>query len=86
MRSESIQPTWTLPGGTAQIISGVDSDESAHGCAIQTELLSDGSDVHAFAAQRLDLGVTTLVSDLDATRHNFNYRWSGLVFGRTLLI
>jgi hypothetical protein len=54
------------------------------------ELLSDSSDVHAFAAQPLDLGVTTLVAESDATRHNLNYWWFGLLvglsFGSALLI
>lgn len=46
--SESSWPTWSLPGGTAQIISGADADEFAHRRAIESELLSDRSDVHAF--------------------------------------
>src|SRR5206468_6774295 len=88
--SESIKPAWALSSWTAQIGGGVDSDELAHGCAIEAELLRDRSDVHAFAAQRVDLGMTTRIPTLDSTLRYGNCGWRWLWFAagfvRVLLV
>ena len=53
-------------------------------------MLGNSTDVHAFAAKRVDLRVTTLIPTLDSTLRDGNggWRWLrfGPVFGRALLM
>jgi len=68
VRSEPIESAWSLTSGTSQVRSGTDPHESSNGGAIEVELVSDGSNRQASAAESVDLGVATFIPILDSAQ------------------
>ena len=66
--SEPIESAWPLTSSPSQIRSGTDPHEFTYCCAIEAELVSDRGNRQASDTERVDLGVTTFVPNLNSAQ------------------